>query len=197
MKWSYYWKSWKDTVGEKQKCWKQDDRWINTNCEQTRCCTSLKRKHSAVLVKRQHTMFVYAKREGLWTSNGWINGNSFSGSPPCCLNMTSSVTKNEPKIKKWNERILSREKVTWWKKKCQFLFSFSSSPLLRGSTSCRCQVPILSQAQAHNSMFKLMVVLLLLNCKKRLENLKFIHLASTFALKAVPSTTDFYKPSHS
>ena len=36
----------------------------------------------------------------------------------------------------------------------------------------------------------MMVVLLLLNCKKRLENLKFIHLASTFALKAVSSTTE-------
>ena len=31
-------------------------------------------------------------------------------------------------------------------------------------------------------------VLLLLDCKKRLENLKFIHHASTFALKAVSST---------
>ena len=152
-------------------------------------CTSPKRKQSAVLVKRQHTIFSCAKRQHLWTTNGWRNVNPYFGSPPCCLNMTS-VTKKEPEIKKWNEGTLSREKLTWWKKKCQSLFSFSSSPLLRGSTSCRCQVPILSQAQAHNSMFKLMVVLLLLNCKKRLENLKFIHLASTFALKAVSSTTD-------
>ena len=67
--------------------------------------------------------------------------------------MTLSVTKKEPKIKKWNEGTLSSEKVTWWKKKCQSLFSFSSSPLLRGSTSCRCQVPTLSQTQAHHSMF--------------------------------------------
>ena len=37
-------------------------------------------------------------------------------------------------------------------------------------------------------------VLLLLDCKKRLENLKFIHHASTFALKAVSSTTDKNKP---
>ena len=40
----------------------------------------------------------------------------------------------------------------------------------------------------------MMVVLLLLDCKKRLENLKFIHHASTFALKAVSSTTDKNKP---
>ena len=147
------WKSWKDTVGEKQKCWKQDDRWINTNSEQKSCCTSPKRKHSAVLVKRQHTIFSCAKRQHLWTTNGWRNVNPYFGSPPCCLNMTLSVTKKEPEIKKWNEGTLSREKVTWWKKKCQSLFSFSSSPLLRGSTSCRCQVPTLSQTQAHHSMF--------------------------------------------
>ena len=147
------WKSWKDTVGEKQKCWKQDDRWINTNSEQKRCCTSPKRKHSAVLVKSQHTIFSCAKRQHLWTTNGWRNVNPYFGSPPCCLNMTLSVTKKEPEIKKWNEGTLSREKVTWWKKKCQSLFSFSSSPLLRGSTSCRCQVPTLSQTQAHHSMF--------------------------------------------
>ena len=103
--------------------------------------TSPKRKHSAVLVKRQHTIFSCAKRQHLWTTNGWRNVNPYFGSPPCCLNMTLSVTKKEPEIKKWNESTQSRGKVTWWKKKCQSLFSFSSSPLLRGSTSYRCQVP--------------------------------------------------------